>query len=409
MEGAADQLICRHWFVNGQVKAAPVLCRGGLRLIGAVGVVAVVGTTAVQTDMRGLGTAGRWFGANGSRLSRHERHVAGVDLVVLIVVSRVCSPTSPSTGCAPIKSIWPAVTRGWPATSTSRPVRGRWRRWRLRVFLAQVERDPAFVQAPVAGVAARRRRRGRLPTGRAWSCRAVGGRWCQAASTSRRRAWVLPVLVIEPCTREAPEECSEGTSPTNEPMRLPVNRSSHRSRPPGQARSASRRRAGSPAGALGLNSLSRGHLRDPLSSRSRRAVTISTASNGGRTQLWYGRCRSAADAATHRAARSRRSRRSTRSLAQQQFGQPVPGPHQITAAVFTGAHQIPCRLLVDARARRPRVISPRRSSRARCTASLASVLTRSPRAVQLRRRRHHTPIPAAVSARSKPNPVGPAS
>src|SRR5665647_2563910 len=41
---------------------------------------------------------------------------------------------------------------------------------------------------------------------------------------SSRRAWVLPVLVIEPCTREAPEEYSVGTRPTNEPMVLPVNR-----------------------------------------------------------------------------------------------------------------------------------------------------------------------------------------
>ncbi len=36
--------------------------------------------------------------------------------------------------------------------------------------------------------------------------------------------WVLPVLVIEPCTRQAPEECSEGTKPPKDPMLLPVNR-----------------------------------------------------------------------------------------------------------------------------------------------------------------------------------------
>jgi hypothetical protein len=34
----------------------------------------------------------------------------------------------------------------------------------------------------------------------------------------------LPVLVIGPCDREVPEECSEGTRPTNEPIELPVNR-----------------------------------------------------------------------------------------------------------------------------------------------------------------------------------------
>ena len=41
---------------------------------------------------------------------------------------------------------------------------------------------------------------------------------------SSRRTWPLPVLVIGPWLREAPEECSLGTSPTKEPMELPVNR-----------------------------------------------------------------------------------------------------------------------------------------------------------------------------------------
>ena len=31
-------------------------------------------------------------------------------------------------------------------------------------------------------------------------------------------------MVIDPCTREDPEEYSDGTSPTKEPMELPVNR-----------------------------------------------------------------------------------------------------------------------------------------------------------------------------------------
>ncbi|MDQ3645050.1 MAG: hypothetical protein M3356_06040, partial [Actinomycetota bacterium] len=37
-------------------------------------------------------------------------------------------------------------------------------------------------------------------------------RWCQAASTSRRRPWPLPALVIEPRQRCSPEERSDGTS-----------------------------------------------------------------------------------------------------------------------------------------------------------------------------------------------------
>lgn len=44
------------------------------------------------------------------------------------------------------------------------------------------------------------------------------------ASTRSRRTWVLPLFVIDPCTRDTPDECSLGTSPTNEPMVLPVNR-----------------------------------------------------------------------------------------------------------------------------------------------------------------------------------------
>ena len=35
---------------------------------------------------------------------------------------------------------------------------------------------------------------------------------------------MLPVLVIAPCARDEPDEYSEGTNPTNEPIVLPVNR-----------------------------------------------------------------------------------------------------------------------------------------------------------------------------------------
>jgi hypothetical protein len=37
--------------------------------------------------------------------------------------------------------------------------------------------------------------------------------WCQAASTSSLRAWVVPVLVIEPWERDWPEEDSVGHQP----------------------------------------------------------------------------------------------------------------------------------------------------------------------------------------------------
>jgi hypothetical protein len=44
-----------------------------------------------------------------------------------------------------------------------------------------------------------------------------GRRCCQAASTSSRRACVLPVLVIEPSRRRSPLESSLGVRPRNGP------------------------------------------------------------------------------------------------------------------------------------------------------------------------------------------------
>lgn len=43
-------------------------------------------------------------------------------------------------------------------------------------------------------------------------------------SINSRRTWVLPGLEIEPCTREVPEERSEGDSPTQAPVEDPLNR-----------------------------------------------------------------------------------------------------------------------------------------------------------------------------------------
>src|SRR3954451_2632293 len=44
-----------------------------------------------------------------------------------------------------------------------------------------------------------------------------GRRWCQAASISSRRTWLLPVLVIAPWRRRSPLECSLGVRPRNGP------------------------------------------------------------------------------------------------------------------------------------------------------------------------------------------------
>ena len=56
----------------------------------------------------------------------------------------------------------------------------------------------------------------------------------------------------------------------------------------------------------------------------------------------------AADAATRRGHRSTPARRSTRCPAAAAASTPVPGPHQVPAAVLPSPHQVPRRLLVDA-------------------------------------------------------------
>ena len=50
---------------------------------------------------------------------------------------------------------------------------------------------------------------------RSCSCRLTfaGSREAQAPSTSARRAWLLPVLVMPPCRRRSPVEYSEGVKP----------------------------------------------------------------------------------------------------------------------------------------------------------------------------------------------------
>jgi len=88
-----------------------------------------VRATRGQTDMRGLVTAGRAVRQELRRVSNVERGRAGAGL--LIARSRV-APRAAFTGLRRRSSQW-AVTPGRPGTSTSRPARGRSRRWRRRV------------------------------------------------------------------------------------------------------------------------------------------------------------------------------------------------------------------------------------------------------------------------------------
>lgn len=66
---------------------------------------------------------------------------------------------------------------------------------------------------------------GSSPSRRVISCRLrrSGLRCCQAASTSSRLAWPLPVFVICPRLVFSPLEDSLGTSPRNAPIVAPLN------------------------------------------------------------------------------------------------------------------------------------------------------------------------------------------
>ena len=90
---------------------------------------------------------------------------------------------------------------------------------------------------------------------------------------------MVPVLVIDPWTREDPEEYSLGTRPTKEPMVLPVNRcqspiSTARSED-GQGADATQT---SSRCTMSVNWQSAAISPIAVSSRSRRALTVRTFS-----------------------------------------------------------------------------------------------------------------------------------
>ncbi len=96
-------------------------------------------------------------------------------------------------------------------------------------------------------------------------------------------------------------------------------------------------------------------------------------------------------------------------MAQQQLGQPVPAPHQITPDIVAGADQVPCGFLLHARnpdlddllhpqqpgqMQRIRASVLIRSAAGRCSFDGAAITHRTP---------------PAVSCRGESKPVGPAS
>ena len=95
---------------------------------------------------------------------------------------------------------------------------------------------------------------------------------------------------------------------------------------------------------------------------------------------------------------------------QQQFRHPMPGPHQILPRRLPSPDQITGGLLGQARDPHRAQPRPTATTCARCSASRASVFTRSPAGrcnFDDAATSHRTP--AAVNARANPNPVGPDS
>ena len=225
----------------------------------------------------------------------------------------------------------PASSR---ATATTDTV-GRLRRCSRRHQRWCRRRLPASARArTAAGWPSARRARSRL--GRS------GRRWCQAASTSSRRAWPLPVLVIPPWTRRAPGGELRGHQPevgadrgAGEPVPvgdLDAEPDRGQRGDPAQAAQPSHR----PGQRLGL-----GHLFDrgvePVAAGVHREHRVEGLVEG---QLHPAPIEVlAAQPVGVRA--GPRAAVPDQALAQQQLGEPVPRPHQISAGVFAGSHQVP--------------------------------------------------------------------
>ena len=158
----------------------------------------------------------------------------------------------------------------------------------------------------------------------------------------------------------------------------------------------------------GVNSLSAASSAIALSSRPRRAVTRQHGVVVGlERHLWSPGCRSAAGAASGHAPRSTLPAGVDDPLPQQQLRQPVPGPHQITAAVLARPHQIPRGLLLHRRHRhRGDLTQPQQPRQVHRIPGVG--LDPIPgRALQLRRRRDHAPHPGRGQRPVQPEPGRP--
>ena len=169
-----------------------------------------------------------------------------------------------------------------------------------------------------------------------------GGRWCQAASISSRRTWLLPALVIAPWRRRSPLEFSLGVRPRNGPSDsgtepVPVAELD-RQRERRQRRDATQ--TNEPADDIRVRR-SRGELGDRLVERVPSALRVEHAAVA---LVEHDRERPALEAlpAKPRVVCPRpRGRVVHEPMAEQQLREPVASPHQIAAGVFTGTNEVP--------------------------------------------------------------------
>ncbi len=288
----------------------------------------------------------------------------------------------------------------------------------IGVTLAAVdERDPPVVQPSVALVTAGPgRRRGQLPAVTHGLADRVAGAVVPGGFDEQPAGVTVAGLGDRPLDAGLlPEEYSVGVRPTNAPMVLPVNRcqSPISTASANPVRVLTPAQASQPAHERGELAVG-GHLFDGVRQAGHGGPSPSTPPRSRRRTPSGSSDRSAAD----------------RLLTQPHVVHTGPGlPAVVDDARGAAAA---CDSRCRARIRSPRqssrartrsraascstvgidtaVISSSRSSRARCIASRASVLTRSPlgRCSLLGAATSHR-IPAAVSARYRPKPVGPAS
>jgi hypothetical protein len=160
-----------------------------------------------------------------------------------------------------------------------------------------------------------------------------------------RRAWVVPVLVIDPWTRWVPLECSAGTSPRSAPILAPVNRS------PSPTSTASPNAVNTPTPRRQPSRPTSGA--QAVSWRARRWPHPAGGGAPGRPAPPHRPRRrrpsrppgpTAAGAATCRGPGSRRHPRRPAHDATAASTADA-GPHQVDAGVLPGPNHIPCRLL----------------------------------------------------------------